>query len=103
MQKVLRQRQFLATAPSTTCRSWPADSGQHINVVHLTTADMQNSSCYRQVEALHGNGVMLGACIPNKRSILEHRTDKPSQDNSTAAKQGQQIRDDEPGISAKKL
>ena len=74
MQKVPQQRQFLATA--TPGQSWPADGGQHIDVVRLTTADMQNSSCYRQMEAPRGNGVMLGACIPNRRSILEHRTDK---------------------------
>ena len=74
MQKVPQQRQLLATA--TPGKSWPADRGKHIDVVRLTTADMQNSSCYRQLEALHGNGDMLGACIPNRRSKLEHRTDE---------------------------
>ena len=73
LQKVPQRRQFLAMA--TPGQSWPTDGGQHIDVVHLMTADMQDSSCYRQLDALHGNGVMLGAWIPNRRSILEHSTD----------------------------
>ena len=63
-------------ATATPGQSWPTDGGQHIDVMHLTTVDMQNSSSYRQLKALHGNGVVLGACIPNRRSILEHRTDE---------------------------
>ena len=40
----------LATA--TPGQSWPADGDQHIDVVHLTTADVQNSSSYRLLEAV---------------------------------------------------
>ena len=73
MQKVSQLRQFLATAMPG--QSWPADGGQHIDVVRLTTVDVQNSSINRQLEAPHGNGIVLGACIPNRCSILKHRTD----------------------------
>ena len=76
MQKVPPQRQFWATA--TPGQSWPADGGHHIDVVRLTTADMQNSSSYRQLEALHGagNGAIFGASFPNRRSVPEHRLDE---------------------------
>ena len=45
----IQQRQFLATA--TPGQSFPTAGGQHIDVVHLTTADVQNSSGYRLLEA----------------------------------------------------
>ena len=57
-------------------QSWPADGGQHIDVVHLTTEDVKNSSSCQQLEVLHGNSVALGACLPNRRSIFEHRTNE---------------------------
>ena len=54
--------------PELASRWWPA----HQRCVCVITLEPnKNSSCYRQLEAIHGNGVMLGACIPNRRSILQ--------------------------------